>query len=614
MDRAITPPGILEALRFSLSDTTGLSPQELTPMHQWLIQNPGSWRLSRTDLLSDERRRTSGSILVTGEAGCGKTTLMAEEADFFRTTPETFVAHINFMDAERIDEQTKDDDLIPRLGIFLTSQIEANIGEYDRRFKTRLWDAYQAGRAKELIQHEAGGYLSEVKRKFLSSIDDMTVDAILAEPSIAKALRDHQEQFQENLMGLRAIQRVEQPDKIVIILDNLDNIGGRHAARCLDSILRKGKTKALIYCALRNENEYAAAKLSTFMSERIYVSVPSLRKIVDIRTKGAGDYYKSKHLAIPRGLATVNQESVKAMTLLERDRNGFRILTKWHNYNIRNILTFVTSRRKQLSRARSGSELHGILLSSLIWNVDGDTDFLLEMLNPSDNSAKGLPFLFLKLRILSYLRKHGGQCPMKRLTGAFSKFGVERAEVEAALTRLGTPTLVVGAFTRTLRTGSGFDSVVLLPAGDLFLTEISYSVEFLGYQEEKRGGKQSFNPIARLNAASYFVGGRLLPAFRKEHPYVRPGRRPTFRDQERLRHYREDFGFVTDQWFVSGLARSLVGYAEVNDFVQRGTLNPVEGLSGEGSEAVRELLATVVAIRTMERSLNDLLDFDFESQ
>jgi Cdc6-like AAA superfamily ATPase len=281
MPRSLTTQLSLESLRFSISDTTGLLPREMTPNHRWLVKHPEAWRLSRSELIAHDSRMTSGVLLLTGEAGCGKTTLMAEEADNFRESSQNFVLHINFMDATRIEEDTRSEDLMPRLGSFLSAQIEANIAQHDHTFSRGLWDDYQAARAREILVNEQGGFLNVAKGKFLARINQLSTAEVLSDSTISQAVRDFAEQRQELLTGLRAIQRVECVDRVVILLDNLDNIGGSHASRCLDVILRTRKPKTLFYCALRNENEYAAAKITTHFSERINVPAPPLAKVID---------------------------------------------------------------------------------------------------------------------------------------------------------------------------------------------------------------------------------------------------------------------------------------------------------------------------------------------
>lgn len=609
----MTDAMVMEALRFSISDTTGLLPQEMTEMARWFVANHSAWRLSRDDLRNSERRLASGSVLVVGEAGCGKTTFMAEEADHFLSSSDNFVTHVNFVDAEQISERTRDEDLLGRLGRFLTSQIEKNVGHYDYMFGTSLWDDYQAARIKEIVQHESGRYLGRTKGKYLKAIEQMSVNDILEEPELIQALKTFENQAPENLLGLRAIQRVEGPRRIVIMLDNLDTIGGRHAASCLESIIRTVKAKTLTYFALRDENEYAAAKITTFMSERVRVTVPSLPRVLEIRLNGVEMFAKSNGKPVPDGLKGTREMLVAAAAKIAEDRNAHRILTKWYNGNVRSLLVFVSINARRISAAEPGPQLHGVMLSSLIWNVDEQNDFLLSMLNPTDQSAIVTPFLFLKLRILSYLRKQpDNQCSKARIIQTFARYGVSASEVGAALDRLRTPTSVLGAFVRQANDDNGIPHLSLLPSGDLFISETASSVEFLGYQEEKRGGKQRFDPVARLHAASYFVSRRLLPAFRREHPYISARWQPTPSDQQRLQHYREDFGYSTGKWFISGLASSLSGYAEVNHMVRGpGSLEPRTGAPPQEIEAVRLLKETISEIRDMEKQLDDFLAFEF---
>jgi hypothetical protein len=295
------------------------------------------------------------------------------------------------------------------------------------------------------------------------------------------------------------------------------------------------------------------------------------------------------------------------MKNLESNNQAFRTLTKWHNSNTRNMLAFVTVQRKQLAEAKSGPELYGALLSGLIWNVDDTTDYLLAMLNGSDNSRHGHAFVYLKLRILAFLKKHDQRCEMKRLVQVFGQYGIDRSEVEAALARLCDPTAVLGAFARKAPDERNKLLVSLLPAGELFITEVAYSCEFLGYQDLKLYEEGAFDPITRLISASRFVIDSVLPAFRNEHPYLDQRHLPTKEDQNRLARYRQDFGYDIDQWFVSRVKRSLTNYARTNQLIAPDGVSVQPMLTDAQHRAVQCLAEITSQIEEMEKSLNGLL-------
>lgn len=599
----------LESLRFSLSDTTGLEAQEMSPLHAWLLRNPGAWRVSRSDLISAEARATGGSLLVVGEAGCGKTTLMAEEADLHRSSPNQFVAHINFLDADGLDHTTRFENVRNRTGRFLRAQIEKSINLVNGAQIADIWDDYSAARVRTILDSISGGYLNQAKKEFGPRIGQMTPAQILNESLLSQVLIDFDSQGQEGMVALRAVQRMVTVERVVVMFDNLDSLGGENASLALEAIIKTRKITGLYYFALRNENEYATANLSAYIAERICVPPPPLPEVVRTRLNGVAAYHVFRGLTPPRGLKTMTAETQKAARALGDDRT---LLAKWHNFNTRNILGFLLVHRKPMAQAMPSNEARGALLSRLIWNVDAHNDYLLAMLNGSDTSAHGKPFLFLKLRILAYLRKHDQKCDLRALVSVMGKYNVKRADVDAAVTRLSQPMTVLGAFARRSQDSSGRTQVSLLPAGDLFISEIAHSAEFLSYHDQKDRGVEEWDSIETLSSACNFAESVLLPAFLDEHPYLQEHVEPTRQDQARLLRYRDDFGYTRDQWFISAMKRSLVKYARahgVNPDATTGSPTPQEW-----RDAADALVRTIGKITAMELALATVLDINFEGR
>lgn len=171
---------------------------------------------------------------------------------------------------------------------------------------------------------------------------------------------------------------------------------------------------------------------------------------------------------------------------------------------------------------------------------------------------------------------------------------------------------VLGAFARRSQDSTGRTQVSLLPAGDLFIAEIAHSAEFLSYHDQKDRGVEEWGAIETLSSACSFVETVLLPAFLDEHPYLQPHIEPTRQDQARLLKYRDDFGYTRDQWFISAIKRSLVGYARAHGI----DLDIPHGfhVPQELHEAVVSLQRTMQRIIAMERSLATILDSNFSER
>lgn len=308
-------------------------------------------------------------------------------------------------------------------------------------------------------------------------------------------------------------------------------------------------------------------------------------KISTVRAQGAVAYISETRPQLTQEAERQSAAIQASLQRIQADPHCVDLVEGWQNGNVRQMLNFATSVSKVLSKESDATSVKGVVFSEIVRR--GASVQLVDVYDPRHVPTKHrLPFVFLRIRLLSYLRRNDGVKRLSEIRNAFyNHFGVAKSAVDEALDGLSSKRLANGGLVRIARAlGEPGDSphVILLPAGRVFITDIVYSCEFLAWAYEQSTNMPGITSIGRdgirvdprlqkLERAAVLVDIKLLPAFVAEHPYiVNRGRfRPA--DRPRLDSYRTLFGYDSGKWFIQSLADSLASYAR-----HRGLESPVQ--------------------------------------
>lgn len=556
-------------------------------VRRWIQENPDSWRLSNEALFRNLAE--VGTLLLIGEEGEGKTTALLEFAESIMNTGALLV---------RIDF-SNNDDLVHVAKKNYAGALGANITRQLRMQLTKEQDyrQYSAALKRMLFSGEVGKLGNQDERLRLSDefVQRMTDDEVLSSRQISEALQGITlGERSRTWYEFRAFQAI--PDrKIYLQVDNIDHLERGRIPVTLEFLQNLIQKRTHVQLAMRPETEPLYVDYRhLIVPDRIPMnSGDRINSIVELRLKGAETYIRQHRPELRQAADRAAKQHRKNWQLIRSEPPVRRLVTDWHNGNLRAMLAFAQDLADEYIPEATNRSLEGVVYSRLIRNATPNN--LLSILDPGHIYVKkypDLPFVFLNLRVLAFLDARGGPTTVRDFQRTLRReFGVPESSVRDALTnmatRLGTggaPISLLGPVTK------GDTEVRLMPSGRLFINQVVFSCEFLAWVYDRAPGfLESVDPQmgqqTKLDKSVAVIKGTIFPAFVEEHPYLNRNRPPTDLERDRLVKYVKVFHYGPKRWFIGRLRADMIAFAERRRLVES-RLNP---LCAELDNAVKRL-------------------------
>lgn len=563
---------IRQAFHFIRERAEAIDTARRAPFVTWLLDNPVEWivPVAQRELLEATNEAIT---LLVGEEGSGKTTALSTARSRLEDDPTNLVAVVDFSTGTQIAN--------PRNAIERAEWIARNI-----RIKIEEWlekhpadfDAYNAEIIRMQVRTGNHALLREQKRTRWSAISTMTANELLADPQVNIAVRVAETAIpQDDILSLRAIQEVPNR-RVVIVLDNPDHWGYAMVQDIFRTVTTQLVQDTVLLAAIRPNFERASID---------YRQTPRLRTIYlhQHHNKDLVLRISRKRIRAVARWARVNQssevqEEVRRLqeyykTTFDRigvDKDVYRLVCRWTNYNYRQITDFFVSLKDAPDPLQNMSRWRSYVLRRLV--KDTIPTHLLKIFQPDQRYCSmypGLPFVFLRLRLLSYLKRQlgTGRYPtIHQIQSDFgSGFGISAGDIEGALRWLSAKAPSCGQLLRFVPEDgpAPLRAVVLLPAGELMINTLVFNMDFLSWCYMELGNppetpEPEYWPRVKLSNAVGLLSGTILPAFYMEHPYMRVEVDPQRGEGDRLVKYGSMFGYGPGKWYIEELAASMRRY------------------------------------------------------
>jgi len=518
------------------------------------------------------------AVLVIGERGCGKSTTMRLIQRELRNDGRLPI-FIDFEHAPELQGTIKPEKMTEKLNSFVSTQIRNCLkgGPDHNAFKASLnRTVFSDVGALELEEFEE----SEEGKRVMGGKDETLLACKRARELSKKYAGTEFEQF----LSLTAVQTIRPQSPPVLIFDNREGLTADARSILFAKLTGVLRSRTLLFIAIRTENQSEtdpiehARRIEPFQLEDVD---QSLLEIARIRNKGAYAYVQANRGSLtPRQVesaAASQYESFKtALAHLTDDAFSYRMASHWLNSDVRHFLGLMAELSRHLPRGNDARET-GAWLSTTLFRTRTHRS-LLDIFNPAHCSSTMhvLPFFFLPLRILFYVKSKGCEVPISRLRDDFaSHFGIGSADIIVALNSLSKKQAGCPTPLRMYVDDKGASHVLLLKCGEEFVENAVYRFDFLAHLFDKVESASRHREFSRLAKEPGMTNSRLkllkgifvidnyvLPEFRREHPYMAdPSYVLTDGERRRLRSFDELFSFGQGRWFIVGIRRSLETYA-----------------------------------------------------
>lgn len=592
---------VLEAdpLKYSDVDTQG-APQP----DAWLLENPGAWLY--------ETRRPSTQIsagrvvLVTGEAGCGKSTtmrLISQDVQKARRLP-IFIdfSHVPTLQGRHFSEQ----ELTESLNNHISNQVRTCAEMYKQS------SAYDAQLMRTVFAEVRTPEVEELKGNndgFVGWPDERLIACVEA----MKLAKTCEKREYEHFLSLTAGQLFLPESPPVLILDNLEGLPAMARRILIGKLTAVLRPRTMLFMAIRSENRAEADVLLQDRDDEVFPLEgvdESLLDIALIRNAGAREYVRQRSIeaeideAEALAFAAVQQEKFeKAVTNLRGDDFSFAMANNWLNSNVRNFLGLMSSLARNLPTDDGLAEMRAWLSTTLFRTRTHKS--LLRIFDQAHYSCNNhdLPFVFLPLRILFYIHTRGGAASIGDLRDDFaSHFGIMPKDVADALKSFTERQAGHPQPLRIYTDSDGASHVLLLKCGEVFVNDALYRFDFLANLYDRIEDSDLHRKYSRLDArqgdmpdsrlkllkGAAVIDHLVLPALCLEHPYMEKRRPLTGEELRRLQSYDVMFRFRRGRWFVGSLRSALEEFAR-----NRGYLSDVK--------------ATLTRLENYENALNAIV-------
>lgn len=565
----LTPEELLTAFTgFSVSHWRSSRVAGLVPEpHGWILDHPDSWHVAR---FPDPPNGAQKVILFLGEAGTGKTTQLNYQASSLALHDENLVVLIDFSQVYLTNSP---------LEVFQRRVWQHVAGQITPIIERRgLVVPYRAAQYRYFMETYYTPSLTALRDKYgyngpydFSTMND---EELAGCDEILEAIGSHEETSNGSL-ALRAVQHI--PDhRTIICIDNVDHLGIEKVEIVMAMLTAVIERDTLAYVAVRPEHEHlvrAFRQSRHVLPFRFQIDESLVFRIAEKRCAGAVDYaYEHKIHVDP--VRTYASRLLDLSAAIREDPHSVTVLNSWHNGDLRQMLEFLTRASWSTFNRESQASVRSLIYRTLVQASMPES--LMKVFETTSYPCKlySEPFIFPSLRVLAYLKHHNAgnsrAIDVSRIVQDFdAQFGLSSAMVESAIEDLANEPAQSGALLRVTDDGRR-RYVVFLPAGEVFMSHIIFSCDFLSWVYD-RSTNDTLPSVesptnyrqAKLDKAAHVLKYKLLPLFEKEHPYMKQihGRLGTPSHARRLRAYESLFGYRPGNWFIQQLVGALTDYA-----------------------------------------------------
>lgn len=557
---------------FDPNHDRGLRAGDLQPLRAWLHDNPLAWLYPDLGPGLNETFTQEVTLLV-GEAGSGKTTLLnlvRHQMD----QPGSLVIHLDFTNASGLMGEVRKDDAGPKFAEMTRDATAASIHRKD------LNVGFRAAKTRYLVDRIGHTAIGQIRERFGSTIDAMSDEDLLGNNEIQSAISAYESQTSDQFVSIQAAQFLPRT-RTVLIVDNIDHL---RPSWLIDLVLQKLggilHSTTTTFVAIRSEHERAADALvhSRPINAKYSDSEDTaILRIASTRNQGALDYVKAFRPELLGEAQTRYEALENALSAIQSDPALLRLTTSWLNGNVRQMLSLFTELSLEINtattkRASDSSSIAGVVYSKAI--KEAAPARLIDVMSPQRVHTlkyRKLPFVFLPLRILAYVKMQNGVALQRKLFEDFkTSFGIDEQKMRSAVELLAEDHPSRPSLVRRGQNSNHANIVVLLPCGRVFIEEFVYSCDFLALMYNSTPRLPEINrdtnrSTVKLQMAVAYVSEILLPAFLAEHPYINPSYRISDSERVRLSAYDSMFNYGTGRWFVARLHGKLVSYARARN-------------------------------------------------
>ena len=525
------------------------------PVTIWFDYHKDLWRVCGGPSL-----RESGTTILTGHKGTGKTTKLQHWAEQFQAEGDrrNVVLRQDLSSWAAMARSTDPQSLVCAVKKHIMLDLKRQM---DRSA------AYEAEKCRWAYDNSQD---DELYNKYADSVRSMSDNDILSNDDLRQLGTRWEKDTPDDDPERLTVAARTSGVKIILQIDNIDHLPADHVVEIANVVLGLVDPNMTLHIAVRPQSE-VLIKGSLHGSE-VPVSMGEIVSIHDVaiqRIKATRQYVEEK-----TGADGVSMDGLarRFESNLRRVVSEFSTeVMSWHNYDLRKILKFVRMLSQDVDLTGNRSA-RGIVYSRLIGGAGAL--YLEKIFTPQAATAGNSNFYFLPLRILSYMDLHGGEGyseeDIKR--HFYDNFGVSAVFTRSALVALlqenvsaGSPLIQIGG------------NITLTPAGKIFVKRFVFTCDYLAWMYGRTLGMSKvkdsgYRSQMKLDKSVVFLEERLLPDLLEEHPYMVEGHKPKPAEVARLQRYSESFGFGKDNWFLGALLRELEKYAEERPRIDKSDL------------------------------------------
>lgn len=538
-------------------------------MSRWLLGRPREWRISvaQKALLQAE---SEAITLLTGEEGAGKTTAMVEALQTMAQDPTNLVVYLEFSRGDALFELNSARERIEWTCRNIRSKIEMALDGESGDLKR-----YNGEMLRHLALTHQHPIIRELRDREGSRIRAMPAEAVVDDRATTLAIRVARAELDDGA-ALVSLQRATEK-RLILALDNPDHWGVETVADIFRYVTTQLASDTVLIAAIRPQfatvaTDYRATPKMRTVNLHDYHSVDLMVRICKRRVRAAVRYARSEQPALAARLEEIRKSYRDSFSAMLCDDDMYNLACRWMNFNYRQMSDFF-AKLERAPLVRRGPKWRSFVLRSLV--KDSLTHEQFSVLSPDSRHSAlypSLPFVFLKLRILSYLRRNGGTGivhPIQELRRVFSDaFGIAGSDIDEATRGLSMKMPSGGRMVRVVHSSPDTGAprqIVLMPAGELMASTLVFSVDMLSWTYLALGNRPrlvgpEYSPSVKLANAMALIEGTLLPALLREHPYMAVGRNATEEERVRLERYARLFGFGPEKWYIQELGASLIRY------------------------------------------------------